>query len=116
MMISILRVTACTRNETAVSNKDLRIVRDLAKEVAEIAALPIQAERIRLWKACNRLTPERPMVLATQQPQGELDAAWTECECEDALYHAYEEKLRRIIMHHERIPCTINIIIARGFS
>ena len=93
-----------------MSNQDLGIVRDLAKRVAEIAALPIQAERIRLWKACNGLTPERPMVLATQQPQKELDAAWLDCLCQDPHYRFYEERLRRTIMHHERIPDDFPII------
>ena len=61
----------------AISQKDRTIIRDLACRVAEIAAQPEQAEKIRLWKACNDLKPERAMVLAIQQPSGELQAAWT---------------------------------------
>lgn len=86
------------------STRERSAVRDLARRVAEIAALPIQAERARLWKACNDLKPERPMVLATQQPRAELDAAWLRLECEDPILRAYESALRRVIMHHDHIP------------
>lgn len=86
-----------------MSRRDLKIVRDLAREVADIAALPIQSERTRLWQRCNELRPDRPMVLATQQPTDELDAAWLRCECTDEMLRDYEKALRRVIMHHEHI-------------
>lgn len=85
-------------------NRDRGIVRDLARQVAQIAALPIQAERARLWRACNDLKPERAMVLATQQPTDEMDAAWLRMECRDPFYRAMELQLRRVVMHHEHIP------------
>jgi hypothetical protein len=40
-----------------------KVLRELAKHVAEIAALPIQAERRELWKMHNNLQPVRPMIL-----------------------------------------------------
>ena len=43
--------------------KDIETVRELARKVAEIAALPEQAEKIRLWKKLNSLNPERPMLM-----------------------------------------------------
>lgn len=89
---------------TEMNDKDRRIVRDLARRVAEIAALPEQAEKARLWKACNDLKPERPMVLATQQPMHELDAAWLTMECENPKLRKYENRLRHVIMHYENIP------------
>jgi len=86
------------------NEKDRVIVRDLAKRVAEIAALPIQAQRAALWTACNDLKPKRAMVVATQQPPDELDAAWLKMECQDPLYRGFESALRHVIMHHEHIP------------
>ena len=56
---------------------DREILRTLAGEIKEIAERDDQREKARLWKACNDLEPERPMVLA--DPQGgwpELDEAW----------------------------------------
>lgn len=44
----------------SVSEKDKAIVRDLAKQVAEIAADPIQQETIDLWKRHNSLERTRP--------------------------------------------------------
>ena len=90
--------------------KERTVVRDLAKRVAEIASLPIQAERAKLWTACNDLRPERPMVLATQQPMGELEKVWIKLECEDEKLRGYERRLQHIIMHHEHIPDDLPIM------
>ena len=38
-------------------------IRTLAARWAEIAALPVMAERKRQWRALHDLRPERPMVL-----------------------------------------------------
>ncbi|MDP7395722.1 MAG: hypothetical protein QGF67_15705 [Lentisphaeria bacterium] len=37
------------------------LLRDLAQQVAEIAALPAQQQTIDDWKALNALQPNRPM-------------------------------------------------------
>ena len=80
---------------------DRAVLRDLAGRVAEIAALPVQGERRRLWKAHNSLHPQRPMILLF--PEG----GWTELMpasslvCEDAEARAIEQNLRRRIYHHE---------------
>jgi hypothetical protein len=42
---------------------DRQILRDLAKEVADVAALPIQEERRELWRRHNDLQPGRPLIL-----------------------------------------------------
>lgn len=55
------------------SKQDVEIIRELAKEVAEIAALPVQEEKRRLWKKLNGLKPERPMVMMDQLPWHEMD-------------------------------------------
>ena len=36
---------------------DVHVLRELGRQVAEIAALPVQAEKIRLWRALNGLCP-----------------------------------------------------------
>jgi len=72
--------------------------------VAEIAALPQQAEKARLWTACNDLKPERAMVFA--RPQGgwsELEPAWASLQCEDEALRRFESQLRRKIIYHEHI-------------
>ncbi len=53
--------------------QDKYILRELARRVAEIAALPQQQETIRLWRALNGLRPARPMVMIDQIPWHEMD-------------------------------------------
>ena len=79
------------------------LLRDLAERVVEIATLPIQAERARLWKALNALTPERPMILAN--PQGgwrELVPESALC-CEDGIHRRVEAALRAKLCRREQI-------------
>lgn len=87
-----------------VSTHDRRLLRDLAHQVAEVAARPEQAERVRLWKALNALRPERPMVLANPQN------GWAELlpssvlGCEDPGLRAWEWQLRAKLYRHRHIP------------
>lgn len=87
------------------NRQDRTLLRDLAQQVAEIAALPEQAEKVRLWTACNDLQPERAMVYADpQNGWRELEAAWLHLECEDPSLHGFEAALRRKILRHTHIP------------
>lgn len=75
---------------------DLPILRELAREIAEIAALPVQQERIRQWKALNALRPERPMVLIDQVPWDEMDVdGELALRTEDPFHRRLETGLRR---------------------
>ena len=95
------------------STKDREIVRDLAKRVAEIAALPVQTERRELWTRHNDLGPVRPMILVF--PEG----AWRELlpdsviECEDKALRGIERGFRQRIYYHEHIRD--DTVIERGF-
>ncbi len=42
------------------------IIRQLATQVAEITALPIQEDKRHLWRRLNALKPVRPMVIIDQ--------------------------------------------------
>jgi len=87
-----------------VTRQDRAVLRDLAHRIADAASLLEQAEKVRLWTACNDLQPERAMVLAN--PQGgwaDIDEAWLRCECDPSL-HWIEETLRRRLIQHEHIP------------
>ena len=88
-----------------VGRSERIILRGLAKRVAEIAALPEQTEKARLWTVCNDLKPERAMVLANpQHGWQEVDAAWGELRCQDEPVRGFEHALRRKIIRHEHIP------------
>ena len=87
------------------NEKDRNILRELAGRVGEIAALPVQDEKRRLWRALNGLKPERPMVAIDQ-------VCWTEMDidgklalhCEDRECRSYEQTLRRILFQWEYFP------------
>jgi hypothetical protein len=63
-----------TETSTGLPAADVAVVRELAARVAEIAALPVQQERIREWEALNGLRPERPMAMIDEIPWHELVA------------------------------------------
>jgi hypothetical protein len=86
------------------STRDRTLLRDLAHRVADVATLPEQAEKTRLWTACNDLHPERPMVFADpQNGWGEIDAAWVQLECQNSELRGWEHALRRRLVRHEQI-------------
>jgi len=86
-----------------ISPSDRNLLRDLARQVAEIAALPVMAQRREMWKRHNSLHRVRPMVLVF--PEG----SWREllpgdvCRCEGPDARGIEWELRRRIYHHEHL-------------
>jgi hypothetical protein len=85
--------------------QDRAILRELAKQVAEIAVLPVQEEKKRLWRALNSLKPERPMVLIDQICWHEMnkeDKLTRRCENEEC--GGYEGVLRSILYRWEYFP------------
>ena len=86
-------------------SKQAARVRDLAKQVADIAAAPEEDEKARLWTACNDLDPTRPMIFADpQHGWDELLQAWLTTECDDPLWAEVERRLRILLIRHEHIP------------
>ncbi len=53
---------------------DRDVLRELAAQYMEVAQLPVQREKMELWKALNRGKMQRPMVLIDQLPWHELNA------------------------------------------
>ncbi|MDR0450288.1 MAG: hypothetical protein LBH26_03390 [Treponema sp.] len=85
--------------------KDRAILRELAKQVAEIASLPVQDEKRRLWRALNSLKPERPMVLINQVCWHEMNAEdKLTLRCEDQECRNYERRFRKILYQWEFFP------------
>ncbi len=84
-----------------IGTHDRNLLRDLAKRVAEIAALPVMEQRRRDWMRHNALQRVRPMILLF--PEG----GWRELlpdsalRCEDEEARGVESHLRRLIYHHQ---------------
>jgi hypothetical protein len=86
-----------------VTADDRRIVRELAKECAEIAALPVQAEERALWRKLNARRPDRPMVMIDQVCWNEMNVAGELTpRCGDPECRDYEMFLRRTLFQWKR--------------
>jgi hypothetical protein len=91
--------------EVRLSPKDKDILRRLAADVAEIAALPVHKEKARLWQKLNDLESERPMVWINE-------ICWHEMNANDELTlrteHPWaqeqERELRRTIYQWRHLP------------
>jgi len=88
-----------------MKKNDRTTLRELAAQVAEIAALPVQDEKRRLWRKLNALEAERPMVMIDQVCWNEMniDDELT-LRCEDAECRAYEGRLRRTLYQWTHFP------------
>ena len=87
-------------------NLDVALLRDLARQVADIAADPIQDERRELWRAHNSFERTRPLVLCM------WEAAWFEHpqaqpQCQDPFFQAYETQLKQWVFKHSLQDDTI---------
>ena len=94
--------------------KDRDVLRELAKEIAEIAALPVQQETISLWKALNGLKPVRPMVTIDQVAWHEMnvDGELT-LRTKDEFCRDIETRLRRTLYQwkHMRVDMVVEPFI-----
>ena len=87
------------------SGEDREIIRELAGQVAQIAALPVQEEKRQLWRQLNALQPARPMVMIDQ-------VCWNEMvlgdeltlRCTDAECRGYEGFLRNTLYQWRHFP------------
>ena len=79
--------------------QDREILRELAAEVAWLAAQPIEAEKRELWRRHNRLEATRPLVVVFPEN------AWNEIlpaetlRCADSIARAWELTLRQQIFY-----------------
>jgi len=83
------------------TSADCRVLRDLARQLAEIAELPVQAERRLRWTRHNGLQSVRPMLLVF--PEGSWEELLPESAlcCQDRIARLFERRLRTPIYYHE---------------
>ncbi len=89
---------------TKIKDRDKTILRELARNVAEIAADPVQEENKALWKKVNSLERVRPMIVlydwtgwpAWTTPRPALRSA---LDCENKEAREIERDLRNSIEH-----------------
>lgn len=87
-------------------NQDYIILRELGKQIAEIAALPVQQEKKALWTANNDLHPVRPMVYIDQLPWHELNLSEEmRLQCTDPFLRSIEHDLKSLLYRWKHFPC-----------
>ena len=91
--------------EPILNRHDREILWPLAARQAEIAALPVQREKIAMWKRLNDLQPVRPMVWINEISWNEMnvDNELT-LQCQDPFCRSVEQELRRTIYQWEHLP------------
>ena len=78
-----------------LSKNEINILQELGKKYMEIATLPIQNEKIELWKSLNRMKMKRPMVVIDQLPTNELNVNGDlTCYINDPVFRTVEFNLR----------------------
>ena len=88
-----------------ISDSDKSVLRRLAEEQAEIAALPVHQEKIDLWKRLNSLEPVRPMVSIFQIPWNEMDPdGELRLETSDPICRKIETSLRQTLYEWRHLP------------
>jgi hypothetical protein len=80
-----------------LSTNDKAVLRRLAEEISEIAALPIQKEKAAMWRQLNDLEPVRPMVWINEIPWHELAGPELALHCADPWARQQESALQRTL-------------------
>jgi len=84
---------------------DLKVLRELAAQIAQIAALPVQEEKRQLWRRLNALEPVRPMVMIDQVCWNEMNVNdELTLRCADPECRGYEDVLRRTLYQWRHFP------------
>jgi hypothetical protein len=86
-------------------DSDKRRLRDLAEQVAIIAADPVNRERAEMWRRLNDLDAVRPMVWINEIPWHEMDVNGELTLCtEHPWAQSQERDLRRLIYQWQHMP------------
>jgi hypothetical protein len=75
-----------------MNDRDITILRDLAKQYIEVSADPVQSVRRDLWRQHNSLKKTQPLIYVRAFAWREMPQA--RCLCQDPFYREYENLLR----------------------
>jgi len=91
-------------------SKDAEILKGLGARLAEIASLPVQEEKKKMWRALNGLNITRPMVCIDQLPWHELNINdELTLQCEDDFLRTVELGIRKLLYKWNRFPADMVI-------
>ncbi len=95
--VATLSTTSRLAGEATIGPTDRAILRDLARQVAELAARPIEQDKRDLWYAHNALLPTRPLVFCDPENGWNEIITAADLQCEGALARDWEMRLRKEI-------------------
>lgn len=85
--------------------RDMQVLRALARQVAEIAARPEQQQRIEGWRALNDLQMQKPMVRIYEIPWHEMNVdGELDLKCDDPFCRGQETLLRWSLYVERHLP------------
>lgn len=84
-------------SKLSFSNEDKKILKELGKQVAEIAARPIMAERKQLWIDHNKLKKTRPVILCDPENGWNEIILESDIKCQNSIARHWEDHLRKLI-------------------
>ncbi|MCI6018120.1 MAG: hypothetical protein MRZ59_04640 [Clostridiales bacterium] len=89
-----------------ISQNDIQILRELGKEYMEVASLPVQREKMTLWKNFNACGSNmRPMIIIDQLPWNELnDTGELTLKVEHPFFREIEWNLRTTLYKWRHLP------------
>ncbi len=87
-----------------VTQKDRDILRGLAEQIAEIAVLPVQQEKAKLWTDLNDLKPTRPLVWINEICWHELYCDELDCKCEGDWARGQELRMLMELYQWRHMP------------
>jgi len=91
--------------EIELSGGDREILRTLASQLAEVAALPVHAEKARLWQKLNDFQSERPMVWINEICWHEMDVdGELTLRAKHPWAREQESELRRTLYQWRHLP------------
>ena len=103
-----------------ITQTDRNTLRELAKQQAEIAALPIMAHREKLWYDLNDGKATHPLV--TLEFHGFEHEVYPQLTCQDPLLRAVERQLAHNIFKYNHykddrvIPAFVKVPVANSFT
>lgn len=91
--------------EIVLAQRDKDILKSLGEETAQIAALPIQKEKVGLWRKLNDLNSARPMVWINEIPWHEMNVNdELTLQCEHKWARDLEDRLRKTLYQWKHMP------------
>ena len=102
----------------AFSQEDVEAVRSVARQVAEIAALPVQEEKRKLWRKVNALEECRPLVWINELPWWELDCEELHPRAGQDFARGVEARLRNTLYlwRHMPVDMVVDGFYAVGYA